>query len=310
MNFLAVALAMLARFPGLALAMLARFPGLALAMLALGGCASESRYLVGEPYRMGGVWSYPREQSRYGETGLAARVGSSFFGRTANGERHDASRATAQHRTLQLPAVLRVTNLENGRSMLVRANDRGPEQPGRLIGLSARAADLLGMAAGTAVQVRVELDAGASGAVAASAPGRPDPAGPIAAAPRAAVASEELAPPPGARAGVVQTASAPRPSPAAEAARSTDIAIPEDVTTGPATPGRLLIEAGSFHSRPPAARQAARLAALGARVETVRGESEAVFRVRIGPFTETQAADSALERTATLGVSGARILVE
>lgn len=278
----------------------------ALALLALAGCAGEQpRYVVGAPYQMGGVWSYPREQGSYNETGLAVRAASSMFAQTANGERPGG--LSAQHRTLQLPSVVRVTNLENGRSLLVRVNDRGPVQKGRLIGLSSRAADLLGI--GAATQVRVELDPERSAAAAGRAPGRPDVAGPIQAAPRAAVASEDLAPPDGAQ------AAAPVATPARTATRAPDLAppaetpLPETVSAGPPMPGRLYVEAGSFSGRQAAQRQAARLGSLGAGVEGFRG-GELSFRVRIGPLSDMAQADSVLERTLELGVSGARILVD
>lgn len=275
--------------------------------LALAACTSEApRYLVGTPYQMGGVWSYPREETGYRDTGLATRAPAAPFARTANGERTGG--ISAQHRTLQLPSVVRVTNLENGRSMLVRVNDRGPAQRGRLIGLSPRASDLLGIGATT--QVRVELDAERSAAAAGRAPGRPDPAGEITAAPRAAVASEDLAPPSGARAA---TPAAARParaeSTAPDLAPPAETPLPEDVTSGAPAPGRLFVEAGSFSGRAAAQRQAARLASLGARVEGFQG-GELSFRVRIGPLPGVAQADSALERTLALGVSGARILVD
>ena len=78
----------------------------------------------------------------------------------------------AAHRTLQLPAVVTVTNLENGRSLTLRVNDRGPANPGRVIGLSDRAADLLGVPAGGAAQVRVTVDGDRSRALSDAVPGR------------------------------------------------------------------------------------------------------------------------------------------
>src|SRR5690606_25611258 len=143
--------------------------------------------------------------------GLAAVAADTRAGRvTANGEVHDPGRASAAHRTLQLPAALRVTNLENGRSLLLRVNDRGPAHPGRVVELSRRAATLLGIPPGGTAQVRIAVSPEESHALAASlrAAGRADPADPaaspapirVAAAPRGAVAAESLPPPPGARA--------------------------------------------------------------------------------------------------------------
>ncbi|HYF08363.1 MAG TPA: RlpA-like double-psi beta-barrel domain-containing protein [Acetobacteraceae bacterium] len=284
-------------------------PVAGLALLALAGCAGEgARYVVGEPYRMGGVWSYPREETAYAETGLAVRAPARLNARTANGERFTG--LAAQHRTLQLPAVVRVTNLENGRSLLLRVNDRGPEQAGRLIGLAPRAAELLGIASGAAAQVRVDLDAERSRAAAGHLPGRPELAGPVTAAPRAAVTTEDLAPPGGARAAPA-VAVAARPAVAApDLGPPPEMPLPEDVTTGVPAPGHLFVEAGRFAGRGAATSQAARLSALGARVEPMRGAGDLSFRVRIGHLGSVAEADSALERTLAAGVSGARILVE
>ena len=83
-------------------------------------------YKVGKPYQINGVWYYPVVDYSYSETGIASWYGPGFNGRlTANGEIYDDSKLTAAHRTLPLPSMVRVTNLENGRSIVVRVNDRG-----------------------------------------------------------------------------------------------------------------------------------------------------------------------------------------
>jgi rare lipoprotein A len=274
--------------------------------LALAACAeTPARYVVGEPYRMGGVWSYPREDFALVETGLATRhPGPGAFARTANGEAWTG--AVAAHRTLQLPAVVSVTNLENGRSMLLRVNERGPVHPGRVIGLSDRAAELLGIPPGGAAQVRVAVDGERSRLLAEAAPGRPALA--IATAPRAAVAAESLAPPPGARAAAAPPPRAAEAAATPEAAAVPALRLPETVTTGPASPGRLWIEAGTLSGADAAGRLAARLP--GARVEASGPRRAQQFRVLLGPFASVAAADAALERTLAAGVSGARILVD
>lgn len=115
-------------------------------------------YKVGKPYRVEGQWYYPKVDYGYQERGLASWYGPNFDGKpTANGETFDMRKVSAAHKTLPLPSVVRVTNLENGRSLVVRVNDRGPFVRGRVIDLSQRAAELLGFAEqGTAlVDVRV-----------------------------------------------------------------------------------------------------------------------------------------------------------
>lgn len=118
-------------------------------------------YKVGKPYQVGGQWYYPRADYAYNQRGVASWYGPNFHGKpTANGERFDMRKVSAAHKTLPLPSVVRVTNLENGRSLVIRVNDRGPFVSGRIIDLSKRAAELLDFAdKGTAmveVQIMVE----------------------------------------------------------------------------------------------------------------------------------------------------------
>ncbi len=99
----------------------------------------------------------PTTNPRYSETGYASWYGEAFHGRlTANGEVYDVNGLTAAHPTLPLPSYARVTNLQNGRSMIVRVNDRGPFAKDRIIDLSSRVADMLDVKdQGTA---KVEVD--------------------------------------------------------------------------------------------------------------------------------------------------------
>jgi rare lipoprotein A len=284
------------------------------AVLAMAGCTQpEPRYVVGDPYRLGGVWSYPQEDYALSQTGLAEVMAAPMFGgQTANGEVLTAQGLTAAHRSLQLPAIIRVTNLENGRSMLLRVNDRGPEKPGRILGVSPRAGALLGMAPGRATQIALVVDAEMSRAVAEGLPGHALPPIAIAAAPRAAVAREELAPLPGTRE-APRRAVQPLPTAApvqevAPVTRAAIAALPEAVTQGTPRPGRLFVDAGQFSQRDIAARVAARLP--GARVTQLGSGRSASFRVALGPFADVAGADLALERTLASGVSGARIIVE
>ncbi len=291
-----------------------RWNFLAAALLALAGCTQpEPRYVVGNPYRLGGVWSYPQEDYALSETGLAEVLAAPVFGgQTANGEAFSAQGLTAAHRTLQLPAIIRVTNLENGRSMLLRVNDRGPEKPGRILAVSPRAGALLGMTPGRATQIALVVDAEKSRAVAEGLPGEAPPPIAIAAAPRAAVAREELAPLPGTReAPRPEVQPSPNAAPVSELApqrRSNNVTLPESVTQTAPLPGILMVEAGQFSGRSAAEAVAARLP--GARITQQGRGRNASFRVALGPFAEVRAADFALERTLAAGLSGARIIVE
>ncbi len=119
---------------------------------------ANSTYKVGKPYQVGGDWYYPSEDFSKAETGVASWYGPTFHGkRTANGEIYDQNELTAAHRTLQMPSLVRVTNLENGRSIVVRVNDRGPFKKGRVIDVSKRAAELLGFIGQGTARVRLEV---------------------------------------------------------------------------------------------------------------------------------------------------------
>src|SRR5579871_198828 len=117
---------------------------------------SAGVYKVGNPYQIDNVWYYPHEQPDYDETGVASWYGPTFYGKyTANGELYDGGALTAAHRTLPMPVNVRVTNLENGKSIIVRVNDRGPYSRGRIIDLSRHAAELLDVVQSGTARVRV-----------------------------------------------------------------------------------------------------------------------------------------------------------
>jgi rare lipoprotein A len=114
-------------------------------------------YRVGSPYVVGGQTYFPQDDPHYHAEGLASWYGDDFHGRyTANGEVFDTNGISAAHPTLPLPSYVRVTNLSNGRSIIVRVNDRGPYVGNRIIDVSTRAAHLLGFYDRGTVPVRVE----------------------------------------------------------------------------------------------------------------------------------------------------------
>ena len=108
------------------------------------------------PYQIRGRWYRPEEQPDYDETGMASWYGDQFHGRpTATGERFDMNALTAAHKTLPLPGLVEVTNLANGRRVVLRVNDRGPFVDGRIIDLSRGAADALDLRRAGVGEVRV-----------------------------------------------------------------------------------------------------------------------------------------------------------
>lgn len=115
-------------------------------------------YKVGKPYKVLGSWYYPKEDFDYNEVGTASWYGADFHAKyTANGERYDMNTLTAAHKTLPLPCIVRVTNLENGRSLILRVNDRGPFVGTRIIDISKRGAQLLGFQNQGTAKVRVQV---------------------------------------------------------------------------------------------------------------------------------------------------------
>jgi rare lipoprotein A len=184
----------------------------ALLGLALSACAEEpvappvaeapvpverpvGEYKIGKPYNVRGIWYYPKVDYDYRETGIASWYGPGFHGkRTANGEIYDQMELTAAHRTLPMPSLVRVTNLENGRSLLVRINDRGPFKNGRIIDLSFRAAQLLDIVAAGTSKVAVEILGQESRQLSAIAQGREAARNAPEAVPMVAVDSAPLEP--------------------------------------------------------------------------------------------------------------------
>jgi peptidoglycan lytic transglycosylase len=118
---------------------------------------SAGHYKIGKPYKVAGRWYKPEVDPGYDEVGLASWYGLDFHGRrTANGEVFDRMALTAAHPTLPLPTYARVTNLENGRSVVVRINDRGPFASDRLIDVSRGAAEVLDFKGQGTAKVRVQ----------------------------------------------------------------------------------------------------------------------------------------------------------
>jgi len=152
---------------------LARLAGMGMAalILALGACSSgpdgrrtgsqppvQGGYKIGVPYQITGVWYYPKEDFKYDRTGIASWYGHPFHGRTsASGERYNMEAMTAAHKTLPMPSLVEVTNLENGRRLVLRVNDRGPFVSGRIIDVSRGAARKLGFKGSGIAKVRVRI---------------------------------------------------------------------------------------------------------------------------------------------------------
>jgi rare lipoprotein A len=298
--------------------------GLAALVMSFAGCmhkpppppplVASPHYQLGNPYQADGHWYYPAENYALDATGIAtiapmapdpASPGPVSPSLTADGEIADAGALTAAMQTIQLPAIAAVTNLANGRQILLRVNDRGPSDPARLIALSPRAAFLLQVPQ-TGAPVRVQVDTVLSHRLIDQLGGGPHVA--IAAAPKSRVTAQAL-PPPGssAPAGPAAVLGAARPE--AHGPPVPD-RMPEIIHLGPIYGGEYWLHAGTFGRFQYANMVAARLGGLGGDVVASRQGRQAVYAVRAGPFRSIAEADAALRRALASGIPDAVIRYE
>lgn len=221
------------------------------------------------PYQIRGRWYRPAEQPDYDEVGLASWYGDAFHGRpTATGEPFDMHALTAAHKTLPLPGLVEVTNLANGRRVVLRLNDRGPFVEGRIIDLSRAAADALDLRQAGVGRVRVRY---------------------LGRAPRLG-GGQPLTP------ATAVAAVAPTPTPPAPAT----IPAPIPASTLPVASGPVWVRGGAFLDRA----EAERLAADFPGVATVRRDGE-LFRLILGPYPDAETAARAIRGLNDRGVRGA-----
>lgn len=273
---------------------------------------SAGVYKIGQPYQVDNIWYYPREQPDYDETGIASWYGPTFYGKhTANGEMYDGNALTAAHKTLPMPVNVRVTNLDNGKSLIVRVNDRGPYARGRIIDLSKRAAELLDVVQTGTARVRVTYvgRADINGAPPQETP--PAIANALPAAPAGKVDSAALGVVPGAAvAPPAQVASMPKPAQSIPSQMFADNQPDGKVTRVPVPPTtNLYVQLGAF-SKLENAR--ALLARVGGdlRISTLLRGGQKLYRVRSAPLHTVQDADAALARITGAGANDAQIVVD
>ena len=305
-----------------------------------GGVAQRGAYKVGASYKIDGVTYTPQEEFNHVETGVASWYGPGFHGKsTANGERYDQSERTAAHRTLQMPSIVRVTNLDNGLSTVVRVNDRGPFARSRIIDLSRTAAQELDIVRNGTGRVRIDQLTAESLAVKDVAIAGGGPAEQNAAV--AQVASGQRGAPPPAQAPVQVAASPPPvaaspPPPPAQAVWSTNPRAPTvdtpaangwggggggptvaSLATGaspvssaaPPSSGNFYVQTGAFATPENAERQRGAVRSYGVS-EISQGSSSGrdVWRVRIGPYTTPDAAGIVADRLKRSGYGDARVV--
>ncbi len=293
-----------------------------MALLLLGACADKrsapstsqsghgdvGSYKVGDPYQVGGVWYYPKADLSYDETGIASWYGPGFDGkRTANGETYDQWALTAAHPTLPMPSMVQVTNLDNGRSIQLRINDRGPFSNSRIIDISRRGAQLLGFEGNGTAKVRVQILEEESLQLAALAQGTAVSATPPTPAPTVSVEAEAL---PGSStpqpvSSVPQNA--PRPSAASLPAEPQPSGVVEQ---RPVARTAMFIQAGAFSEAGNASVLASRLNNFGTtQIEEAWVDGRKFYRVRM-PVRTVEEADTKLATLISNGYTEARIVVD
>ena len=290
------------------------------ALVALSGCEPPAprgnpHYVLGQAWKADGVWHYPAPSFDLTETGLTEIYASDHPELTTDGEVFDPALLTAAHQTLQLPSIARVTNLENGLQTLVRINDRGPANPGRILAVTPRVASLLEFPATGAARVRLDVLQVESRAVAESIQGGNAIRLDVATAPRARVEQEALDPPPGSHgASPAGTVASEAPSAAGDTEPASIVLsvqrLPETVTRIAPAPGVLWIRLGSFSRAEFARMQVARLSGLGADIEKIRNGRTVDYRVTLGPFNRVSDADAALAHVIAAGITDGRIVDE
>ena len=283
---------------------------------------SEPIYKVGNPYKIQGIWYYPRVNYNYSRTGIASWYGPGFHGKkTANGEIYDQNALTAAHQTLPMPSLVQVTNLENGRSLRVKINDRGPFAHGRIIDLSRRGSQLLGFYRKGTARVRVEILEPESRLIAQQAMGTQlasieSPIRSDTKMPKDQVARDVLLPPEGAKVSLSRNASGSRNQnnrrPAIrERIREIVVEPSGKVTRVPIKKNNMYVQVGAFTQYSNAFKVAVRLGDLkNIRITSKIVEGREFFRVRAGPLKSLKNADTLLESILRAGFTAARLVVD
>jgi rare lipoprotein A len=281
---------------------------------------TQGTFKIGQPYQVNGTWYYPSPDLNYDETGIASWYGPDFHEKsTANGETFDQNALSAAHKTLPLPSIVQVTNLDNGRSIEVRVNDRGPYASNRIIDMSRRGAQLLGFEGQGTAKVRVKVlstESIQAQSIARLNGSDQPPAEVPQAAPRQTVVAQALPPIGGAPAAPPRPSQQPYPTPVVSQAPSQAAALQEPelpnlVLLYPVKPTHIYVQAGAFSQGDNATRMQAKLAGLGAvSVTGARVNGIDVFRVRLGPLGTVDEADQVLTRAVNAGAIDAKIVVD
>lgn len=269
-----------------------------------------------KPYQINGVWYYPREDKDYDVVGIGSWYGEQFHNRrTSNGEVFDMDIASAAHKTLPLPSLVEVTNLDNGKKMIVRVNDRGPFVEGRVIDLSKAAAQQLGYYRNGVARVRVKyvgpaprnaFDGPRQYAVQQTAVAPPP--SPVQSAPPRERSFDDIKEP----TQRVQIIPSRAPAPAPDWGSPPPINPPDRVAprvyASVDKPG-FRVQAGSFSSRENAEKAVRQLSGAGeAKIDAIERASGTLYRVTVSAGQNEGEAWSLRQRVESLGYQGATVL--
>ncbi|PIZ31816.1 MAG: septal ring lytic transglycosylase RlpA family lipoprotein [Alphaproteobacteria bacterium CG_4_10_14_0_8_um_filter_53_9] len=299
-------------------------------------CAAEGALKVGNPYKVDGIKYEPIESSLgYEEKGIASWYGSDFHGKaTANGECYNMYAFTAAHKTLPLPTTVRVTNLENDKSIVVKVNDRGPFVRGRIIDLSYAAAQSLGMVGGGTAPVLIEAvggphhNRGGASSLARKAVQKPGALATLPSFVPSAVEESSLddTPLPGQRIIAKPLLEDEKILPGTELAAAEEL-LPPKAKALPLPPPdaqvparnykalqhtKAFIQVGAYGNEAAALSQKDKLKILNnsAFVQPVQRGSSMLHRVRVGPFNSTGEAETFLTEAINQGFTAATIVIE
>ena len=270
------------------------------------------RYKVGNPYKVAGVWYYPERDLTYDDTGIGSWYGNEFAGKlTANGEIFDPELVTAAHKTLPMPSVVRVTNLDNGKSLVVRINDRGPFVAGRIIDLSREAARRIGYKDNGLARVRVQLLAEQSLRLEKLAKNGEFPS--IDGAPSIAMPEVEAVVKP--KVNITAKSNTGRSAYSSTNGQSALDLLSQsrvgEVITMPPVITQIWVQVGAFHSKSSASAVLAQLETMGnGEISSLLKAGQTLHRVRLGPVKTVSEADKLLNGVINIGFSGARIVVD
>ena len=311
---------------------LARLSLMALLAIGLQSCGTGPQraaqsgggyYKVGTPYTINGQRFVPREDSNYDRTGYASWYGDKFNGRqTANGEVFNMNALSAAHTTLPMPIHVRVTNLENNKSLILRVNDRGPFVKDRIIDVSKQAAKELGFYNQGTAKVRVQYVGRApleSYYAAKPKTTRKERTATVAAPVIEVSRASTLPPPDGASAAPQRatgstppkpaTTSVPLKKPDAAALQTASLSAPSESVD--VSIGQRFVRVGAYLDPALAGQASSGLQSLGTaevRPETVDGKT--YYLVLIGPLVSDKEADVTLGKLLKMGHSDARMVIK